>query len=124
MKKFKVYPQVVTASKAITCTSLEEQARDIVIKTIEERIEEAGEGLGFIDGDTFAFAQDEVVYTGSLSEIVQAVESELNDYPDSDTDDLRDVIFDYMRMLYDMGDIVDLFKEHGKLNQMPSWYFD
>ena len=101
---------------------------EAVTNYIQERVAEVEpEGLGFIDGDTFAFAQDEAVHTGSIKKCIsnakKLAKEDLGEYTQDNVDEL---VFnlDALKTLYNMSDIVRLFKNHGKFDSMPDWYFN
>lgn len=102
-----------------------EDIEKVVLKEIKKNVKEAGKGLGFIDGDTFAYAQDEVVVTGSIKDMVQKAISLYEEDPDGWKDYLSDLYYEAdPKYLYETSDIIRLFKKHGKLDAMPEWYFD
>lgn len=89
-----------------------------VRKYIEDRI--SREDISFLDdnGD-FGWAQDEVAYCGNISDCIDYVKKEMENDPS--ITDFTEVISDSYEILYDIGEIVRLFRQHGV--ELPDWYF-
>lgn len=103
--------------------------KQLVIDDVDSMVRDAADdGLGFWDGDVYAYAIDEVVRTGSVSEIAAEIQDILADDPsrEDELDDIGCLIADCnsQHTLYSMSDIVNLFKSHGKFQDMPDWYFE
>lgn len=93
-----------------------------VINYIKERTSEGRkDGTAFIDGDDFAFCVDEAAYYGEISECIEGVIEAVQEDPDV-MDDIGSALYDYMKVTYNIGKIVDLFREHGV--ELPDWYFE
>lgn len=94
---------------------------------IEQQVNNAEE-LGFIDNDFFAYCVDEAFLYGNISYIINIVNEQVNSeecdlYEDCLEDAICDAIWDNA-VYNDPGETFEIFKEHGRANQIPSWYFD
>lgn len=119
-------------SSYISAVTDEERAkiRSLVIDKIERGIKN---NFGFIDGDYFAYAQDEDVCLGSISEVVNKAvkildEEVLPEDPEAinDLDWIQDEIISAgcMTWVSNGSKIVKFFRDHNKLDIIPDWWFD
>jgi len=116
-------------SNCINCSddAVYELASNLVHDYFDSFIKDAEKNnLGFIvDDDIFVYAVDEAVNTGSFSECINFVVDAINADPDDDIDGIvDDMVDECVTTLYDMSDIIKLFKKYDKFKDMPDWYFD
>ena len=108
--------------------------KNFKLKEIEKEVKEYinrqvnnAEELGFIDNDFFAYCVDEAFLYGNISSIINMVDERVNSedyelYEDCLEDAICDVIWD--NAVYNNPErTFEIFKEHGRANQIPSWYF-
>lgn len=107
--------------KRKTSSYSSKQIADAVTDYIENRLSEEDKETSFLDGDDFAWAQDEVVYYGNIPKCIAYAKKAVKEDPLA-MDDISDLVYDSLKSTSNLSTIVSLFKKHGK--QLPDWYFD
>ena len=94
--------------------SLESGVPAMITYEIEKNV--ASTYNSFIDGDTFAYGQDEGVYTGKISKCIQRAHELVTEHPElrQDSGELYSALFDddTIRFIYNMSTIRSLFRRH------------
>ena len=123
-RKFTKKP--VLAARAI---QVDPKVSEVITNYIQEQVAEAGE-LGFIDGDYFAFCHDEVFERGYLSKCIKGAQKQINEESGFEIeyeDDIIEAMYDSEQIKVSYGEVslvVRAFKAHGRLEQIPEWYFE